>query len=172
MAGFKLNSNGDISIDSNKRWLTLTSYQELVRQRLEIKLKTFRGEWFLDTTFGVPYRDNGDGKSIIGKGYSKSDIDALFITLIKQDPDVLSIKYFNATYDTITRLYDLKFEVQTRDGTLLSFDVYKQAWEEESYLYVENNITPLVDINQWSLDIHPIVHEDTPEALQPPYDWN
>ncbi len=171
MTGFKLNADGDIGLDSNNRMETLSTYQELVRQRLDIKLKTFKGEWFLDTTFGVPYRDTGDGKSIIGKGYTASDIDALFIALIKEDPDVLSIKYFKSTYNTITRLYDLTFEVLVRDGSLLTMDVYKQAWEEEVYEYNPVNNTPLYDVGQWTLDIHPIVHEDMPEALAPPYSW-
>jgi hypothetical protein len=171
MTGFKLNADGDIGLDSNNRIETLSTYQELVRQRLDIKLKTFKGEWFLDTTFGVPYRDTGDGKSIIGKGYTASDIDALFIALIKEDPDVLSIKYFKSTYNTITRLYDLTFEVLVRDGSLLNLNVYKQSWDEETYEYIPNNVNSITDINMWTENVHPIVHEDLPEALQSPYDW-
>lgn len=170
MAGFKLDANGDIEVDSNGKIQLLSTFQELVRQRLDIKLKTFRGEWFLDTTFGIPYRDTGDGRAMIGKGFTSKDIDAIYIATIKEDPDVISIEYFNSNYNPIQREYDLSFEVKTKDG-ILSGSVFKQAWEEETYEYLSNNISPVSNLQQWSLDIHPIVHEDMPEALQPPYSW-
>lgn len=170
MAGFKLDANGDIEVDSNGKIQLLSTFQELVRQRLDIKLKTFRGEWFLDTTFGIPYRDTGDGRAMIGKGFTSKDIDAIYISTIKEDPDVISIEYFNSNYSPIQREYDLSFEVKTKDGVLTG-SVFKQSWEEETYEYIANNISPASNLQQWSLDIHPIVHEDMPEALQPPYSW-
>lgn len=173
MAGFMLNDDGDIGVDNNGKMLLLSTYKELVKQRLNIKLKTFKGEWWLDTTFGIPYRDTGDGKAIIGKGLTKSDIDALYVATIKEDPDVISIEYFNSVYTPIQRQYNLSFEVKTRDLNLESTQIASQAWEEVSYEYMSNLITSSCDVNfnQWVLDYHPIVHNDLPEAMQPPYPW-
>ena len=135
MAGFKLNSDGDIGIDGNGKMLLLATKQELVKQRLQIELKTFKGEWWLDTSYGIPYRDTGDGKAIIGKGLTKKDIDAIYIATINNDPDVNTIEYFYSEYNPIQRTYNLSFEVKTDDELLLSIDSAIPAWEEVTYLY-------------------------------------
>lgn len=173
MAGFKLNANGDIDIDSNGHMLLLQTKQELVRQRLEIKLRTWRGEYWLDTSFGIPYRDNGDGKAIIGKGYTQKDVDALYIAAIREDEDVNSIEYFNSEYNPVSRDYSLKFEVKVDDEILSSYGRTLQAWQEETYTYNTSVITSSCDINfsDWVIELHPTVHEDLPDALQPPYTW-
>lgn len=172
MSGFKLDSNGDIEVDNNGAMLLLSTYQELVKQRLQIKLRTFKGEWWLDTSFGIPYRDTGDGRAIIGKGYSKADIDSIYIAGIKADPDVLSIRYFNSVYDPVKRDYSLDFEVQSRDGNL-STTSYIAPWQEETYTYQTNLISSSCNIQflDWALDLHPIVHTDAEGALAPPYAW-
>lgn len=170
MSGFKLDANGDIEVDSNGKILLLSTYQELVKQRLQIKLRTFKGEWWLDTSFGIPYRDTGDGRAIIGKGYSKTDIDALYIAAIKSDQDVLSIKSFSSTYNSITRLYDLNFEVKVRNGDLLTSS-YVPVWNEETYVYNPNLISSScsIEFNDWALALHPIVHTYIPYG--PTFGW-
>lgn len=174
MAGFKLNDNGDIEVDNSGKMLLLNTYQELVKQRLDIKLKTFKGEWWLDTTFGIPYRDTGDGKAIIGKGYTQKDVDAIYIAAIKEDRDVQRIDSFNSEYDKIQRIYNVRFEVKVQNAPLRSADVSLKSWEEVTYNYNPTLLTSSCDINfnDWAIELHPIVHEDLPEALQPPYEWD
>jgi len=135
MAGFKLSSDGDIDTDNNGKMLLLSTFQELVQQRLSIKLKTFKGEWFLDTFFGIPYRDTGDGKSIIGKGFTKRDTDAVYIAAINEDVDVEGIQYFASVYNPLQRAYDLVFEVRTKDELLNSKVSAVYPWDEETYVY-------------------------------------
>lgn len=135
MAGFKLNSDGDIGVDSNGKMLLLATKQELVKQRLQIKLKTFKGEHFLNTSFGIPYRDTGDGKAIVGKGLTKKDIDAIYVATINEDVDVNSIEYFYSEYTPIQRSYNLSFEVKTDDESLMSINSSIPAWQEVQYLY-------------------------------------
>ena len=45
-------------------------FTENVGQRLRLRLLTFEGEWFLDTTYGVPYFQR-----ILGRKPTKSAID-------------------------------------------------------------------------------------------------
>lgn len=174
MAGFKLNSDGDIEVDNSGKMLLLATKQELVKQRLQIKLKTFKGEWWLDTTYGIPYRDTGDGKAIIGKGFTKKDIDALYIAAINEDPDVNSIEYFYSEYDSVHRMYNLSFEVKTSDEALRSYSAATHPWEEETYTYSSTILSSSCDVNfeDWSTELHPIVHTDLEAALAPPYVWN
>lgn len=170
MAGFKLNADGDIGIDTSGKMLVLSTYQELVKQRLQIKLRTFKGEWWLDTSYGIPYRDTGDGRAIIGKGYTKADIDALYIAEIKADPDVVKIKYFKSEYDPVRRDYSLTFEVKTNNESLLQ-DASVKPWQEETYTYNANLISSSCNItfNDWVYGLHPILHTYMPYG--PTFGW-
>lgn len=171
MAGFKLNTDGDIGIDSSGKMLLLSTYQDLVKQRLQIKLKTFKGEWWLDTSYGISYRDTGDGKAIIGKGLTKSDVDAIFIAAIREDSDVRSIEYFKADYNSINRDYSLSFEVKVDDALLSSYSIATPAWEEETYTYNENLISSScrISFQDWAETLHPIVHTYLPYG--PRFGW-
>lgn len=173
MAGFKLDVNGDIEVDNSGKILLLTTKQELVKQRLQIKLKTFKGEWWLNTSYGIPYRDTGDGKAIIGKGFSQKDIDALYVAAINEDPDVNSIEYFYSEYDSVQRWYNLSFEVRVDDELLRSSSAATKPWEEETYTFYPNILSSScsINFNDWALELHPIVHTDLEEALAPPYIW-
>lgn len=174
MAGFKLNSDGDIDVDNRGKMLLLATKQELVKQRLQIKLKTFKGEWWLDTSFGIPYRDTGDGKAIVGKGLTKKDIDSIYIAAINEDQDVNSIEYFYSEYNSMQRIYNVSFEVRTSDELLTSLSAAMKPWEEETYSYNSTILSSScnVDFSDWATELHPIVHTDLEAALAPPYAWN
>lgn len=167
MIGFKLNASGDIEASGGKISL-LSTVQEAVRQRLEIKLRTFQGEYFLDTTYGIPYR-----QQIIGKGLSKPEIDALYIDVINQDPDVQRIVYFNSTYSPLTREYDTSFEVRVADELLRVNTINLTASEEIEYPVPDNSaLQPSCDavvIGKWACDLHHIVHCDLPLCGE--YTW-
>lgn len=127
MIDFKLGDNGDILIDRGK-FVLLGTIQEAVRQRLQTVLKTFQGEWYLNTTYGIPYR-----QQIIGKGLSKQERDALFIAKINEDSDVIRIRSFSSSDDRNTREYDVSFDVQTSDGLLSVATLYQTPNDEIEY---------------------------------------
>lgn len=79
-----------------------------VAQRLKIKLQTFKGEWFLDTTYGMPYF-----QTILQRGVSKLTIDTLYQEAILEEPDVIEIVEFNSDIDKASRSYRLSFKVKT-----------------------------------------------------------
>jgi len=110
MMDFKLGSDGDLLFEDGKFTL-LTTIQEAVRQRIQIRLQTFLGEYFLDTSVGLPYR-----QQIFNKGLSKVEVDALFIREINKDNDVIQVIDFSSTQ--VGRAYSLNFEVLTTDGLL------------------------------------------------------
>lgn len=84
-----------------------------LRQRLKIKLLTFKGEWFLNTNYGTPYF-----QQIFGKRRSKSSIDIIFRELIQEDSDVVSILKFQSSLSS-QRTYSLSFTVRSRTGETL-----------------------------------------------------
>jgi hypothetical protein len=162
MIGFKLNKQThDIEAVGGKINL-LSTLQESVRQRLDIKFKTWQGEWFLDTTFGISYR-----QQILGKGRTKAEIDALYILEINNDPDVNRIVYFNSVFDVLKREYKLDFEVNVDDRQLRSIEAQLSPAEEIDYGDGDNiSLQPSCNLNflQYSLDLHPILHNDLPEG--------
>lgn len=85
---------------------------QIVAQRLKITLYTFLGEWFLDTTIGVPYF-----QQIFGKIRTKSTIDLIFQRIISADPDVIEILSFDSSLAAETRGYSMTFQVRVSDNT-------------------------------------------------------
>jgi hypothetical protein len=160
LIGFKLDpTTNDITSVGGKISL-LRTVQEAVRQRLSIKLRTFAGEWFLDTTYGIPYR-----QQILGKGLSVAERDALFIKEINADPDVNSIVYFSSNFDRSVRDYSLKFEVKVDDALLRPESASLTPAEEIDYGDGINSSLQPVCSNQYfqySLDLHIILHEYLP----------
>lgn len=167
MIGFKLNSAGDIEASNGKISL-LSTIQEAVRQRLEIKLRTFQNEWFLDTTYGIPYR-----QQIIGKGSTQKEVDAIYIAAINEDPDVQRIVFFNSTYNSFGRLYDLDFEVLVADELLRVSTANQTPAEEIEYPEPDHSaLQPSCDavvIGRYGCELHQIVHCELPICGE--YTW-
>lgn len=89
------------------------SVSEGLKQRLKIKLLTFKGEWFLNTNYGTPYF-----QQIFGKRRSKSSVDIIFRELIQEDNDVVSLLKFSSSLSP-QRTYSLAFSVKSITGETL-----------------------------------------------------
>lgn len=167
MIGFKLNESGDIYKESGKIAL-LSTVQEYVRQKLQIKFRTFQTEWFLDQSFGMPYLSNYiGGATILSKGMTQSDIDALFVFEVRQEPEVIKLQYFQSSLNTYTRMYDTTFEVVTRDGLLRTSIPSQLPYQEVTYPTPTGNIIKSscgFDVLGDSVDIHEIVHWYYPQG--------
>ena len=84
-------------------------------QRLILRLSTFRGEWFLDTTFGVPWFTELLGKKV-GKGY----YDAIIQSEIRKEPDVIEILDYTSTYDSTSRNVSIQATIRSTNDTILT----------------------------------------------------
>lgn len=128
MLDIQLDSNGDILLSENGDVTLTPDTQTQVQQRLSITLKTWQGEWALDTTYGTPYR-----QSILGKPRTQEEIDAIFIGIINSDPDVQSIDFFTSEFNTNSaRNYDLDFGVVV-DNVVTPVEVLESPAEEWIY---------------------------------------
>lgn len=91
---------------------TTQPYTETVAQRLKIRLLTFMGEYFWDTSYGVPY-----WQRLLGvKQTSKAAIDLIFNQKILEEPGIKEIVTFNSTFSN--RIYSLTFSVRVVDGSV------------------------------------------------------
>ena len=88
---------------------TTQSRVDVVAQRLHIRLLTFREEWFLDTSYGVPYF-----QSILGHKIKKSAVDLIFQREILAENGVKELTFFESTFEN--RKYSLSFRVKVTTG--------------------------------------------------------
>lgn len=82
-----------------------------VVQRLYIKLRTFRGEWFLNTGYGVPWLEE-----VLGKKVSKSTVDMIIQRAIMTTNGVKRITSFSSSYNNSTREYECRFGFISDEG--------------------------------------------------------
>ena len=88
---------------------TTQSRTEVVAQRLLIRLRSFQGEWFLDTSYGLPYL-----QQILGHKTSKSAVDLIFQREILAENGVKELTFFESTFRN--RQYSLTFRVKVTTG--------------------------------------------------------
>lgn len=98
-------------IDTSSLDLKLVDKAEQVRQQLLIKLKLWRGEWFLDTEFGTPYL-----QQILGKQLTLSGALAALRKSILEVEGVRQILSFSYTFSNATRKLTVNFTADTPYG--------------------------------------------------------
>ena len=96
-------SNGDLEIVDG-------AYE--VGQQIEDRLKTFKGEWFLDLSFGPDYR-----KDILLKNPRLSIIAAVLKREILKSADV-TFKEFETSFSD--RKLTISYALKTTDGSITS----------------------------------------------------
>lgn len=114
MSQLKQTEDGDIEIANNQ--FSLATGSEEIRQRLKQNLKTFLGEWFLDTTIGVPYF-----QIVFDKSSPSSLIDDVFKDAILKTKGVVEIvefKELDLNVGTRELTVDFSYRDEFSDGVL------------------------------------------------------
>lgn len=88
--------------------------QDLITQKLKIKLLWFKEEWFLDNGYGIPYF-----QEIFVKGVSLEDIDEVFRIAISTEDGVVDLMSYNSTLDPSTRNLTVTAKVRIESGEIL-----------------------------------------------------
>jgi hypothetical protein len=103
--------NGDWELDERGNLLLVTGQEEIAQVSAQ-RLRTFFGEWFLDTSIGIPYFDQ-----IFEKGQNVNDIDAIFISEILQTPGIIRLLEFDLDIpDLAARRLELNYKAQTTES--------------------------------------------------------
>jgi len=100
-------------LNNNLRMTTNTS--QWLSCKLEARLKTFFGEWFINSTIGVPYFEQ-----ILKKQVDINNVTTILSDYIKNTRGVKELITFDVDYDNISRHYKYTFEVTSNDGTTVS----------------------------------------------------
>lgn len=91
-------------------------FTENVQQRLFIMLRTFMGEWFMDTEHGIPYFQR-----ILGRKTPKSTVDRIFQEKILAEQGVAEIVSF--TSSLVNREYSFVTQIRCEIGGVFTLEI-------------------------------------------------
>lgn len=112
MIDLKLNTlTHDLAVEKGD--LAIVNRGDEIAQNLKIRLLFIAGEWFLDTTVGVPYFE-----SIWIKNPNPDLVDDIFKSTILETDEVTELLEYDSNFDTQQRQYSVSFKVQTTFGEL------------------------------------------------------
>lgn len=118
---------GDIKLDKDSHDLQLIGGRDLiitngisesVVQRLGIKLQFFKGEWFLNKLFGIPYN-----QVVFQKGVNQTRVDKVFREQILNTEGVVEITSFESSFDSVRRIYSVIFSCRDSTGATVILEV-------------------------------------------------
>lgn len=100
---------------NDKNDLVLITGPDRVAQQIKIALLTWLGEWFLDSTVGVPYLER-----ILKKNPNLAQIKNILRAKIKAVADVKSVVSVSVIFDQQKRNLTVNYEVETTFGSNVS----------------------------------------------------
>ena len=117
MKTVKTTSDGYLHIEDGK--VVFLYDIDAVAQNIYQTLRLFKGEFFLDTTKGIPYK-----QTIFKKSTSVEYISSIFESAISRVNGVISIEKFEYDYSSITREFIIRdMKVICQDGVIEAKEV-------------------------------------------------
>lgn len=116
----ELDDDGDLIVDTDAH---LTSGLSATRQGASIRLQMFRGEWFWDLDYGVPYLPiNGvaEADSLLGQKYNELKARAAFREMLVLTPGIDRIDDLAVTFDGRTRGLAVRFRATDINGNAIT----------------------------------------------------
>lgn len=92
----------------NDRDLMVIDAAERVSQQIVIQLRFWYGEWFLDTSDGIPYLER-----VLVKNPNLNHIRQIFREAIQKVPDVRKVNYVDLDFDEKERALTVSYQVET-----------------------------------------------------------
>lgn len=115
----------DIKLDPLTHDIDLTSGGEMftdnasvVAQRVKIAILLKRGEWFRNTSEGIPYY-----QEFFKRKNNKQAVDSFMVTYIGQVEDVARVVDYRSTLDVVTRALNITVSVETYNGNIVEIQV-------------------------------------------------
>ncbi|WMD20911.1 hypothetical protein RAS12_00640 [Achromobacter seleniivolatilans] len=107
-----LSADHDLDLDLLGR-TTFVDGADRIAQQIKVTLLAFMGEWFLDTTFGVPYFDD-----ILVKSPDRASIEAILRARIRAVPGVERVRRLDLEIERQLRVLRVSFDADTTAGRL------------------------------------------------------
>jgi hypothetical protein len=99
--------NGDLAL--------CVTFADLVRQDINIRLRTLAGEWFLDPGVGIPYLTK-----VFGQRPNKLSLQEIFRQSVLASPHIVSLQHSNVEFDPSSGILTFAFDATMTDGSTLS----------------------------------------------------
>lgn len=93
--------------------LSIVEGADSVAQNVKIRLLFFRGEWFLDTTAGLPFYTD-----ILVKNPNLANIDSIIKAEISETPEVNEITIYSSNFIRSQRKLNVEFTLNTEYGLI------------------------------------------------------
>ena len=107
-------ATGDLDITNGD--VTLLSGEDATAQYLVTRLRTFLGEWFLDSRIGIPYFE-----SILIKNADIRVIQSIIRRAIETTDGIDSVVNMDFDFDGATRQLDITAEIKLKEGGTFEF---------------------------------------------------
>ena len=115
MTALKLDGSGDLDITGGQ--FNLISGPEETAQKLKIRFRFFRGEFFADERVGVPYFEK-----IFLKNPSLAALQAIVRELVETCPGITALLEFDYVFNKSTRVFSITvLKAQHQSGAVLDF---------------------------------------------------
>lgn len=117
MIGKAIDSSNDILLQNGK--IAMTKDGAEVMQSVLCRLRTFKGEWFLDTSAGMPWY-----QEVFTRPANLPSIEARIKAEILNTDGVEKLTKFSTSLDRTLRRLTVSFEAVTSYGEIVKNDVY------------------------------------------------
>ncbi|WP_454703461.1 hypothetical protein [Achromobacter pestifer] len=107
-----LASDHDLDVDLLGR-ASFVDGADRIAQQVKVTLLAFMGEWFLDTTFGVPYLED-----ILVKAPDRASIEGILRARIRAVPGVERVRSLDLQIERQLRVLRVAFDADTTAGRL------------------------------------------------------
>jgi hypothetical protein len=116
-----LTGEGDIDLTNNTMTLTKTIEQSSYQQVL-ITLRTFKGEWFANVGFGIPYlKNNNNNIQILGEETQRF-ADTMLKAGVRSNENIRDIENYESVFDKARGSLNVSFTAITNTGDRLVFN--------------------------------------------------
>ena len=109
MSDYKIGTDGDLVIENGD--YVIVDGLAAIGQHVAMTLRSFKGEWFLDQNFGLPYF-----QEILEKGTPATRLNAIFKEAILGVDGIASGDSLELDYDGATRTLTVTFQATTEAG--------------------------------------------------------
>lgn len=105
---------GDLQLSAGQ--LVFTSGVDAIAQDVRVRLRWFRGEWFLDRRTGTPWFER-----VLGHKQGDKLAEKMLRRVIMSTPGVAKIETMKLSLNRATRGLSVTFAVKTQSGAVVTF---------------------------------------------------